>query len=107
MLDSNRFRVEAYDIKARCLLALGETKEALKTIKQSVAISPFSFHRQHLLADIARENKAYNSLINACQSLLEMSKRSIHQDISHQLNYIRALFDAAQIVITSQIKNII
>ncbi|MDP5211598.1 response regulator [Pseudoalteromonas tunicata] len=96
VLDSNRFRVEAYDIKARCLLALGETKEALKTIKQSVAISPFSFHRQHLLADIARENKAYNSLINACQSLLEMSKRSIHQDISHQLNYIRALFDAAQ-----------
>lgn len=96
ILESNRFRVEAYDLKARCLLALGETKEALKTIKQSIAISPFSFNRQYLLADIARENKAYNSLINACQSLLEMSKRSIHQDISHQLNYIRALFDAAQ-----------
>ena len=96
VLDINRFRAEAHDIKARCQLAMGQTKEALKTIKQSVSISPYSFTRQFLLADIARENKAYNSLINACQNLLDMSRRSIHQDVSYQLNFIRALFDAAQ-----------
>jgi len=96
VLEQNRFRVEAHDIKAKCLLALGEKKQALKAIKKSSSISPYSFSRQYLFADIARQNSAYNSLVNACQSLLVMSKKSIHQSIEHQLNYIRALLDAAQ-----------
>jgi DNA-binding NarL/FixJ family response regulator len=96
VLEQNRFRVEAHDIKAKCLLAQGEKKQALKAIKKSSSISPYSFSRQYLLADIARQNNAYNSLVNACQSLLAMSKKSIHQSIEHQLNYIRSLLDAAQ-----------
>ncbi|PAJ75646.1 hypothetical protein CJF42_03920 [Pseudoalteromonas sp. NBT06-2] len=96
VLEQNRFRVEAHDIKAKCLLALGEKKSALKTIKKSSSISPYSFTRQFLFADIARQNNAYNSLVNACQSLLVMSKKSIHQSIEHQLNYIRSLLEAAQ-----------
>ncbi|MBU2968988.1 tetratricopeptide repeat protein [Pseudoalteromonas sp. C2R02] len=96
VLEQNRFRVEAHDIKAKCLLAQGQKKQALKAIKKSSSISPYSFSRQYLLADIARQNHAYNSLVNACQSLLSMSKKSIHQSIEHQLNYIRSLLDAAQ-----------
>jgi len=96
VLEQNRFRVEAHDIKAKCLLAQGEKKLALKTIKKSSSISPYSFSRQFLFADIARQNNAYNSLVSACQSVLSMSKKSIHQSIEHQLNYIRSLLDAAQ-----------
>lgn len=96
VLEQNRFRVEAHDIKAKCLLALGENKQALKAIQKSSSISPYSFSRQYLVADIARKNNAYNSLVNACQSLLVMSRKSIHQSIEHQLNYIRSLLDAAQ-----------
>ncbi|SFC64807.1 tetratricopeptide repeat-containing response regulator [Pseudoalteromonas denitrificans] len=96
VLQQNRFRVEAHDIKAKCLLAQGEKKQALDVIKKSAVISPYSFTRQYLFADIARKNSAYNSLICACQSVLAMSKRSIHQNIEHQLNYVRSLLDAAQ-----------
>ncbi len=95
-LKQNRFRIEAHDIKTLCLTEQGKLKKALETIKLGTNISPFSFFRQSLFAKIAYENKAYKNLISACQNMLDVSRSSIHQDISHQLNYVRALMDAAQ-----------
>ena len=96
VLGKNRFQVEALDIKAQALQGLNQIDESLFVIWQSSQISPYSITRQNLVANIAFNAKDYDKYVDATERLLAMTERSVFADLSIQLNYIRALFLAAE-----------
>jgi tetratricopeptide (TPR) repeat protein len=94
-IDTNRYFAEAYDLKARNLVAQGLLAEAMTVITQAIVISPFSVSRQNLLMDIARDMGDLASLVQASKQIYEITRRSARQEVVHLLNYIRTVIDAA------------
>jgi len=94
-IDTNRYFAEAFDLKARNLLAQGLMAEAMEVISQAIVISPFSISRQNLLMDIARDMDDVASLVQASKQIYEITRRAARQEVVHLLNYIRTVIDAA------------
>ncbi|WP_233006826.1 response regulator [Rheinheimera faecalis] len=94
-IDTNRYFAEAYDLKARNLIAQGLMAEAMEVISQAIVISPFSVSRQNLVMDIARDMDDLASLVQASKQIYEITRRAARQEVVHLLNYIRTVIDAA------------
>ena len=96
LLKANRLNVDAYDILAESYLKQGHTELALENIKQAVNIAPLSMARQFNAAQIGRASDDYQFAKDSCLSIWQISKRSIHRDVSHLCNYIRSILDVAE-----------
>lgn len=94
-IENNRYFAEAYDIQALNHQALGDLDEAYKSITAAAEIAPHSLNRQHLVMGIARERDDFPAQVQASKQLYEITRRSFRQDITHLLNYIRTVIDAA------------
>lgn len=96
-LSNSKLRnADTHDIAAQCYLAKGESNKALETIQKSITISPYSLNRQFIAAEIARECENHELIRQACKSIFELSKKSVHRDIGHLCTYIRSILDAAE-----------
>ncbi len=87
--------IEAYDCLASCLQKKGEHASALDIIESATNISPYAISRQQALADLAIQNKQWETAKRAFAAVYELSKRSVYNSPEHMLNYIRMAFDAA------------
>ncbi len=88
--------IDAYDLSAQALVGMQRLPNALEMAIKAAELSPYSIERQYRLCDIARQNGMYDTVKDACLAILEMSRKSIHQDPVHFYNYIRATLTAAQ-----------
>ncbi len=104
-LEENRLFAEAYDIKARCQLAEGDSEQAFSCIQAAVEIAPYSMQRQYLYMDIAHALQDTNAKVLASKQLYEITRRSIRQDVVHLLNYIRSIIAAATLSDEPQQRN--
>lgn len=96
ILSSNRFSAEAYDILAEAQNNLDKGDEAIDAIKQAIKISPYSLQRHLTACNIAKQNNDYPLLTEASLSIWHLSKRTVHQDVSHWCNHMRSILDAAE-----------
>lgn len=88
--------VEGHDILAQCYWKRGDLDEAIRQIKKSIVLSPFSLDRQYLGVNIARENNDFEFARSCCKAIFEQSKRSVYRDVSHLCNFVRSILDAAE-----------
>ena len=96
ILTANRFSAEAYDIMAEAQNQLENSDAAIESIKNAIKISPYSLQRHLSACDIAKNNGDYALLTEASLSIWQLSKRTVHQDVSHWCNYLRSILDAAE-----------
>ncbi|MBT0587185.1 response regulator [Alteromonas oceanisediminis] len=96
LLKSNRFNVDAYDVIANSLRQTGEAEKALDYIKKAIEIAPLSLERQYHATQIARESRDFIFAKDRCLSIWQLSKRSMHRDVTHLCNYIRSILDVAE-----------
>jgi len=96
LLKANRLNVDAYDVLADCFMQQGDSDQALENIKQAINIAPLSLQRQFTAANIGRQNNDFSFAKDSCLSIWQMSKRSMHRDVSHLCNYIRSILDVAE-----------
>jgi len=94
-IDSNRYFAEAYDILAQTYRAIGNIDLAFSSILTAAEIAPYNMPRQYLVMDIAKEVNNVPQQVQASKQLYEITRRSLKQDITHLLNYIRTIIDAA------------
>ncbi|MAD76826.1 MAG: response regulator [Rheinheimera sp.] len=104
-LEDNRLFAEAYDIKARSCLAEDDPEQAFVSIQAATDIAPYSMHRQYLYMDIAHALEDTTAKVLASKQLYEIPRRSIRQDVSHLLNYIRSIIAAATLSDDPQQRN--
>lgn len=95
-ITDNPFLVEAYDIQSQGFMALAMEQDAFASLGQALQISPFSMERQQLFCQVARNIGDFNSCIAACQTIMELNRRSAQSSINPVLDYLRALLDGAQ-----------
>lgn len=105
LLKSHRFNVDAYDILADANSLQEQHGEAVENIKQAIAIAPLSLSRQFSAANKARLVGDFEFAKDSCQSIWQISKRSIHRDVMHLSNYIRSILDVAEHAETKQTRN--
>jgi DNA-binding response OmpR family regulator len=96
LLKANRLNVDAYDILADCFMQRGNATIALDNIKKATNIAPLSLKRQFIAANIGRKNGDFDFAKDSCLSIWQMTKRSMHRDVSHLCNYIRSILDVAE-----------
>ncbi|WP_372626789.1 response regulator [Arsukibacterium sp.] len=104
-LEENRLFAEAYDIKARSYLAENDPEQAFICIQAATDIAPYSMQRQYLYMDIAHALEDTTAKVLASKQLYEITRRSIRQDVSHLLNYIRSIIAAATLSDEPQQRN--
>ncbi|MBE1298917.1 MAG: response regulator [Alteromonadaceae bacterium] len=88
--------LEGHDILANCYLAQERIEDALREIRFSLDLSPFSMERQYMGATIGRVSRDFEFARQCCKELFEQSKRSVYKDLSHMCNFVRSILDAAQ-----------
>ncbi|MCY7294142.1 tetratricopeptide repeat-containing response regulator [Alteromonas sp. a30] len=88
--------VEGHDILAQCHWKKGDLDEAIKEIKRSISLSPFSLDRQYLGANLARENNDFDFAKQCCKAIFEQTRRSVYRDVKHLCNFVRSILDAAE-----------
>lgn len=88
--------VEGHDILAQCHWRKGDLDEAIKEIKRSVSLSPFSLERQYLGASLARESNDFEFAKQCCKAIFEQTRRSVYRDVKHLCNFVRSILDAAE-----------
>lgn len=96
VLKLNRFSAEAYDILAEAQSNLNEGESAVESIKQAIKISPFSLPRHYTACNIARENDDFELASSSSLSIWNLSKHTVHQDVSQWCGYIRSILDVAE-----------
>lgn len=95
-IDSSRNDVESYDILSEAYLENDMPDEALKYIKDAIAISPLSIQRHYMVCKIARVNDDFETAMHSSQSIFELSQRSVHRSVNHMCTYVRSILDAAE-----------
>ncbi|GAA5217987.1 response regulator [Corallincola platygyrae] len=88
--------LDAHDLKAKALYGLSEPALALQSLQDAADISPYSIERQQQIATIAKEVGEKTLAQETYQNIYELSKRSLHHDIEHLLNYVRNTFEASE-----------
>jgi CheY-like chemotaxis protein len=101
----NPMLFEAQDIMAQCYLLQQEYSHALTAIERAIEIAPYSVERQLIACKIARENQHYEMVKLRSLDVWELSKKSIHRDISHLCSYFRSILDAAEHCEDKQIRS--
>lgn len=94
--------IEAQDIKTQSLVKLEQLELALQSARESVSMAPFSIERQNQLAHIARDNGDYEIAKQAMNNILQIARTSVHRNVQHLCNYLRAILDAAEHAETRQ-----
>lgn len=97
--------LEGHDILANCYINMNRFPDALQQIRLSIDLSPYSIERQYLGAAIGRLNGDFEFAKQCCKELFEQSKRSVHRDLSHMCNFVRAIIDIAENTDDKGIKN--
>lgn len=92
----NPMLFEAQDILAQCYLLQHDYASALVAIERAIEIAPYSVERQLAACKIARQNQHYEMVKLRSLDVWELSKKSIHRDISHLCTYFRSILDAAE-----------
>ncbi len=105
ILVRNRFSADAYDIMAQSRQAINEGEAAVAAIIQAIKISPYSIARQVSACEIARQNNDYELANQACLAIWDLSRRTVHQHISHWCGYIRSMLDVAEYTEDKRVKN--
>ncbi|WP_100657406.1 response regulator [Alteromonas flava] len=105
LIESNRFYVEAFDILALAHTLQAEHEQALVDIKQAISIAPLSMQRQYLAAQIGRVNGDREFAKECCLAIWQISKRSMHRDVTHFSNYVRSLLDVAEHAEEKKVQN--
>lgn len=105
IVSSRLLALEGHDILAKSFMATNRLPDALAQIRLAIDISPFSMERQYLGAAIGRLNKDFEFTKQCCKELFEQSKRSVHRDLSHMCNFVRAIVDVAENTDDKGIKN--
>ena len=105
ILTANRFSAEAYEIIAHARQAINEGEAAIAAINQAIKLSPYSIARYHSACQLARQNNNYPLAHDACLAIWDLSKRTVHQHISHWCGYIRSMLDVAEYTDDKQQKN--
>ncbi|MBF7072721.1 response regulator [Glaciecola sp. MH2013] len=95
-IDASRNDVESYDILSQAYFENNMPEDALKYIKDAIALSPLSIDRQFKVCEIARANGDFNTAMQSSQSIFELSQRSVHRDVNHMCSYVRSILDAAE-----------
>ncbi len=96
ILSSRLHILEGHDILANCYLAMDRVEDALREIRFSLDLSPYSMERQYMGATIGRFSHDFEFVKQCCKELFEQSKRSVYRDLSHMCNYVRSILDAAE-----------
>lgn len=94
-IEDNRYFAEAYDVLAQNYLEQGLLEEAFSHIQAAAEIAPYRMPRQYLVMEIAHALNDIPQQVQASKQLYEITRRSIRQDVTHLLNYIRTVIDAA------------
>ncbi|QPG04302.1 response regulator [Salinimonas marina] len=105
VLSANRFSAEAYSIIAHARQAIDEGQAAIDAINQAIKLSPYSIAHHHSACQLARQNHNYPLAHEACLAIWNLSKRTVHQHISHWCGYIRSMLDVAEYTEDKQQKN--
>ncbi|MFW8589497.1 response regulator [Glaciecola sp. 2405UD65-10] len=95
-IDTSKNNVEAYDILADAYLQYNKKPEALKFIQEALSLSPLSINRHFRVCEIARENGDYELAMQSAKSIFDLSKRSVHKNITHMCGYVRSILDLAE-----------
>ncbi len=88
--------VEGHDILAQCYWKKDDLDSAIKEIKRSITLSPFSLDRQYLGANLARESNNFEFAKQCCKAIFEQTRRSVYRDVKHLCNFVRSILDAAE-----------
>lgn len=94
--------IEAHDLKTRCFLSKEAMDDALDSARIAITMAPFSIERQTLLARIARDSENYEIAKQAMNNVLQIARTSVHRNVQHLCNYLRAILDAAEHAETRQ-----
>ncbi|GEM_PF-3542999 len=98
IISLNQHAVNALDLQAECLLALGEDEKAFEVLEQAVKISSKSISRLRLYADLAVAMTQYSIALMYYKKVIQLSKNSVsgnEEDIfkllNTYINYIKTL----------------
>lgn len=91
VLDANPNIIEAYDELSGAYLKLDRPRDAQKTLKDAVKISPHAFKRQKELARVCTQNKDMETASEALKATMKLGFNSVHDDPSNYLEYGRCL----------------
>ncbi|TCI03328.1 response regulator [Corallincola luteus] len=96
LLTQHPLLLDAHDLKAQCQYMLDQPEQALQSLQDAAEISPHSIERQQHIARLSREVELSELTQNTYQTIYELSKRSLHHNVEHLLNYVRSTFEAAE-----------
>lgn len=96
LVSSNPDYMEAYDLLAESLAAVGNPLQAQQTLEAAVLHSPNALLRQKQLAIQAEVNADMESAVDAWRRTIELSEYSIHNSAEHYFALCSALTDLSE-----------
>lgn len=96
LLDKQPDLVEAYDLLAQALAAIGNLSTAQQTLEKATALSPHAILRQRQLALLATENQNIDVASAAWRRTVHLGLRSIHDHPENYLNLGRSLCELSE-----------
>lgn len=97
VIEYNPLQMEAYQWISRAYQSSGELNKALEMLTHAANITHHSIEKHQEVALLAHEINEHKVIINSYQSILQLSRNSFYPDPCHLANYIRSIFNYAEV----------